>query len=139
MRFPKPEPLTTKREREIPYFFIGDDAFALNKNLMKVFSGIHQKGSRERIYNYRLSRARRLVENSFGINSSIFRVLRKPLLLELQKAQIITRAVVHLHNFLRRNTTSLNIYSPPGSMDSVVNGQIINGSWRNDYDNIEHL
>lgn len=134
LRFPKPGPLTN-REKEIPYFFIGDDAFALCENLMKVFSGIHPKGSRERIYNYRLSGARRVVENAFGISSSIFRVLRKPLLLEPQKAQIIIRAVVHLNNFLRRNSTSLNIYSPPGSMDSVVNIEIINGSWRNDYDN----
>lgn len=134
LRFPKPEPLNN-REKEIPYFFIGDDAFALSENLIKVFPGIHPKGSRERIFNYRLSRARRVVENAFGISSSIFRVLRKPLLLEPQKVQLIVKAIVHLHNFLRRNPTSLNMYSPPGSMDAIVNGEIINGSWRNeDYD-----
>lgn len=116
LHFPKPEPLSN-RERDIPYFFIGDEAFALSENLIKVFSGIHPKGSRDSIFNYRLSRARRVVENAFGISSSIFRVLRKPLLLEPQKVQLIVKAVIHLHNYLRRNPTSSNIYSPPGTQE----------------------
>lgn len=135
LRFPKPEPLPY-RQKEISFFFIGDDAFALNENLMKVFSGVYPKGSLQRIFNYRLSRARRVVENAFGISSSIFRVLRKPILLEPENTQVIVKTVAHLHNFLRRNTTSSNIYSPHGSMDYYVNGELVYGSWRNDdYEN----
>ncbi|KYN07641.1 Putative nuclease HARBI1, partial [Cyphomyrmex costatus] len=69
-----------ERVREIPYFFIGDEAFALNPYLMKVFPGIHSKNSKERIYNYRLCRTRRVVENAFGILTAKFRVLRKVIL-----------------------------------------------------------
>ncbi|XKL59922.1 hypothetical protein PGB90_000938 [Kerria lacca] len=78
--FPRPKPLCG-RHKEIPYFFIGDEAFTLTHKFMKVYSRTHLKGSLERIFNYRLCRARRVVENVFGISLSVFRVLRKPLLL----------------------------------------------------------
>lgn len=48
LRFPKQKPLSN-RQREISYFFIVDEAFALNINLMKVFSGIYPKGSPKNI------------------------------------------------------------------------------------------
>ncbi|KAH9632488.1 hypothetical protein HF086_017036 [Spodoptera exigua] len=63
-----------------------DKAFALNDYTLKPYGGTPERGSMERIFNYRLSRARRVVENAFGILSSVFRVLRKPLLLEPEKA-----------------------------------------------------
>lgn len=40
------------RTKEIPYVFLGDEAFALSENLMKPFSGVHNKRSGERIFNY---------------------------------------------------------------------------------------
>ena len=51
---------------DINYFMIGDDAFALKGWLLKGYPnrGLTQK---ERVFNYRLSRARRVVENAFGI------------------------------------------------------------------------
>ncbi|XP_046144675.1 protein ANTAGONIST OF LIKE HETEROCHROMATIN PROTEIN 1-like [Osmia bicornis bicornis] len=78
------------RTKEIPYVFLGDETFALSENLMKpFFSGAYNKKSAERIFNYRLSRARRVLENVFGISSAVFRVLRKPMLLEPKKVQLI--------------------------------------------------
>lgn len=126
--FPEAEPLNG-RQTDVPYFFIGDEAFALSENLMKPFPGVHSKGSLKRVYNYRLCRARRVVENVFGISSAVFRVLRKPLLLEPEKAELIVMTVVHLHNFLR-SCNSINMYTPPGTFDTEVDGHIIEGSWR---------
>lgn len=53
-------------------------SFPLSNYLMKPYSGIYDKSSPQRIFNYRL---RRVVENAFGIISSVFQVLRKPMLL----------------------------------------------------------
>ncbi|CAB4024435.1 Hypothetical predicted protein [Paramuricea clavata] len=49
------------------YHIIGDDAFPLQKDLMKPLP--YKSDDRaKRIYNYRLSRARRVVENAFVDN-----------------------------------------------------------------------
>lgn len=118
------------RENKIPFVFIGDEAFALSPNFMGPFSGTFHKGSPQRIFNYRLSRARRVVENVFGIMSAVFRLLRKPLLIEPEKAKYIVMTAVYLHNFLRRNNRYKNLYTPPGTLDSEINGEVIAGSWR---------
>jgi len=119
-----------QRSKEIPFVFVANEAFPLTETIMKPFSGTHSKESKERIFNYRLSRCRRVVENVFGICSSIFRILRKPLLLEPEKAEIVVMAVVYLHNFLRKSRFSRNTYSPPGCFDSEKEGQLIEGDWR---------
>ncbi|CAK1588656.1 unnamed protein product [Parnassius mnemosyne] len=73
------------KEEKTPYVFGADSAFVLTVDIMKPYPGNHNKGTKERVFNYRLSRARRMVENAFGILSSVFRVLRKPILLQLNK------------------------------------------------------
>jgi hypothetical protein len=78
-------PFKRERKKVFHTFFIGDEAFPLRENLMKVYPGQHPKGSKERIFNYSICRARRIVDNVFGLASSVFRVLRKPMLLESEK------------------------------------------------------
>jgi hypothetical protein len=119
-----------ERSKKIPYVFLGDEAFALSENIMKPFSSTHHKRSAERIFNYRLSRARRVVENVFGICSAVFRVLRKSMLLEPKKAELVVMTVICLHNFLRKSRTSRDIYTPRTRFDSEQNGVLIRGSWR---------
>lgn len=117
---------------QLPFFFLGDSAFSLSDCIMKPYSGIHPKGSPKRIFNYRLSRARRVVENAFGILSSVFRVLRKPILLQPDKVQLVVMATICLHNFLKRSKTSKNIYTPPTSFDVEVNRETQSADWRRD-------
>nr|CAI5843492.1 unnamed protein product [Callosobruchus analis] len=123
----------------LPYVIVADDAFSLSQYLMKPYPGTHKKGGKERHFNYRLSRARRVVENVFGIMSSIFRVLRNPMLLNPQKATNIVMACSLLHNFLRKSRTSSSRYTPPGTFDSDNDGRIIPGTWRQDIDNVSSL
>lgn len=120
-------------DKPMPFVFVGDEAFPLTNHIMKPFSGIHEKGTAERTFNYRLSRARRIVENVFGISSAVFRVLRKPMLLEPEKAQTIVMTVACLHNFLRESKSSRKTYTPQGTFDEEDNdGNLIPGSWRNE-------
>lgn len=56
----------------------------------------------QRIFNYRLSRARRIVENAFGILSSRFRILLNAINLALDKTSTILLACCYLHNFLKQ-------------------------------------
>ncbi|XP_065661292.1 uncharacterized protein LOC136084684 [Hydra vulgaris] len=60
------------------------------------------------IFNYRLSRARRVVENAFGIASSRFRVFHKPIIANVENVIAITKAVVALHNFLMTENVNNN-------------------------------
>lgn len=119
-------------DKILPYVFVGDAAFALSRHMMKPYPGIYEKGSAQRIFGYRLSRARRVVENVFGIMASVFRVFRKPMVLEPEKVSNVTLACVLLHNFMRRSLSSATFYTPPGTFDTEVDGEIIPGSWRND-------
>ena len=62
---------------------------------------------------FSLSRARRVVENAFGIMSSRFRVLRTPLLLNYTNSISVVKAVVTLHNYIITNCNSDNSYLDP--------------------------
>lgn len=110
------------RKISVPFVFVADDAFAISANVMN--PGRDLKRGAKRTFNYRLSRARRLSENVFGIMSAAFRVFRKPLLLEPEKAVKVTMACIYLHNFLRQSVNSRRVYTPQGTFDSEEGGQI---------------
>lgn len=101
------------RNKSTPFVFVAGDAFPFSCNIMKPYAGPQEKGSMKRIFNYRLSRARRVSENTFGIIASVFRILRKPILLEPKTAKKVILAIVYLHNFLRKSE-SKTIYNPNG-------------------------
>lgn len=54
----------------------------------------------KRIFNYRLSRARRVVENSFGIMTQKWRIFKVPINAYVTQVELIVKACVCLHNFL---------------------------------------
>lgn len=112
-------------------FFVADDAFPLTTQLMKPYSR-RQLTKEQRIFNYRLSRARRIVENAFGIMTSRFQIYMKPISLAPDKVEAIVKSTCALHNWLRTTTHS---YMPPGSVDEENVNNIINfksGTWRNE-------
>lgn len=117
------------RRTPVPFVFVADDAFPLQDHVMKPYPGTQEAGSTERIFNYRLSRARRIVENAFGILSAVFRVLRKPLLLEPEKSKLIVLTCVYLHNFLRKSEADMYASNMFDTETDDRNG-IIQGAWR---------
>jgi len=51
------------------------------------------------------------------------------MLLEPEKAQLVTMTVACLNNFLRINPDSAAIYIPPDTFDYEESGRVIEGSW----------
>ena len=96
---PPDEPLPHD-DRDIPYFVIGDAAFALRTTLMKPF-GAKPLTMEEMIFNYRLSRARRCVENAFGILANRFRCLLSAMAQVPSTVETIVLAYLCIHNLLR--------------------------------------
>ncbi|KAJ8882208.1 hypothetical protein PR048_018696 [Dryococelus australis] len=111
-------------------YFVTDSSFPLCVNIMKSYPSDHSSESFKIIFNYRLSTARRIVENTFSILSVVFRVLRKPMLLELPKAELIVMTIILLHNLLRNHSPTL--YMPHGSLDHEENCVLTEGSWRSE-------
>lgn len=87
----------------VPHYFIGDEAFPLGLNLMKPYADKLSTDG-EKVFNYRLSRARRVVECSFGMLANKFRILLTDMYLEPSKAISVVLAACSLHNFLQKVT-----------------------------------
>ena len=114
---------------KLPYVIVADDIFPLKPWLMKPYGGQNIPET-SRIYNYRLSRARRTIENAFGILSAKWRIFRRPIRASPSTVEGIIKATVCLHNYLRL-TDNAN-YTPQGFCDSLSwDGSIIEGDWRN--------
>ena len=89
----------------IPYFFVGDAAFPLKTYMLRPYPGRNLPESK-RIFNYRLSRARRTIENTFSIMATKFRIFRRPMIANPDKVTRITKAVCCLHNYLKVSEAS---------------------------------
>ncbi|KAF2889365.1 hypothetical protein ILUMI_16808, partial [Ignelater luminosus] len=95
LNLPKPQPLPGQNS-VVPYVIIGDDAFPLGKHLLKPYPQRSMSDS-SKIFNYRLSRARRMIESSFGILANRFRIFLAPINLPVENVEIITLACIALH------------------------------------------
>ena len=120
---PPPSPLP-HADRDTSYFLIGDDAFPLRSWMMKPYSRRHLDHD-ERIFNYRLSRARRVVENAFGILAMRFQILLGTMLHAPETVDSIVLACTSLHNLLRiRRRAELHQYvDGEGNTHNLVEGQ----------------
>lgn len=122
LNIPPSEKLSNS-ERQLPFVFIGDEAFALRPDFLKPFSQRDLTHDRK-IYNYRLSRARRIIENTFGILVARFRIFHGAMAVDLPRIEKIVMAACALHNFLRRKCSSTYITPECVDQEDCVNGGI---------------
>ena len=113
-------------DRDMPYFIVADDAFALRTWLMKPFSG-RNLNDQLWIFNYRLSRVRRVVGNAFGILANCFRCLLITMAQEPHNVTWVVLACVTLHNIIRTRYRG-NHQGLPGEEDN--NHRQVPGGWR---------
>ena len=107
----------------LPFVFLADEAFGLGPHLMRPFPQ-RTLTSERRVFNYRLARARRVVENAFGILSNRFRLFLTAIHLAEYKLNTIVFACCILHNFLRRHSQAYltNIGSEAGLPSDTLPG-----------------
>lgn len=129
MNLPEPEPITSNRQ-PLPYVLVGDEAFQLTNYLLRPFPGRETLKQDRVIFNYRLSRARRTIENTFGILVSRWRILKRPIICNMEKTMKIVQAVVCLHNWLRIQDIEEDQYVPISMVDQDGPNGFIPGSWR---------
>jgi len=139
----------------LPYYFVADDAFPLHKHILKPYAPRNkehlstEQGHFNQRYNsmklnanlkvikiltlkkrmpYRLSRARRIVENAFGIMCARWGCLKTEMVMIPDRVQKVVMACCALHNFLVKSCVS---YCPAGFSDKLnEDGTIEEGEWR---------
>lgn len=85
----------------VPHVIVGDEAFPLQRNIMRPYPGSQlDNDESKRIFNYRLSRARRISENAFGILTQKFRIFQRRIKMNPGKVDKIVLAACCLHNFM---------------------------------------
>jgi hypothetical protein len=61
LELPSDRPLSGSEGPNVLYFYVGDEGFALHRNILRPFGGSNSS-VKKRAYNYRLCRARSYVE-----------------------------------------------------------------------------
>ena len=128
--YPAPEKIPGCPLENMPFFLVGDEIFPLKDWLMRPFPG--KKGGLDEshhVFNYRLSRARRVIENTFGILVARWRIFRGFIRASPENIENYVLAALSLHNYLRQTDNAG--YCPTGFIDSENStGQIKEGEWR---------
>ena len=94
----------------LPYFLVGDEIFPLKTWLLRPYPGTDLSSEKKKIDNYRHSRARRVIENTFGILATRWRIFHKPIKATIENAENYTLACLALHNYLRQTDNAM--YTP---------------------------
>jgi len=106
----------------------GNDAFPLRNTLLKPYSKVNLT-MKQNIFNYSLTRARRVSENAFGILEQRFRIFGKPIELKVSTIDLMIRCACYLHNWLRMTSSN---YISVGCVDyeDIDTGTFREGHWR---------
>ena len=90
---------------KIPVLLVGDSAFRLSECVMKPYPFHANASEKQEIFNYNLSKSRRVVENTFGHLKSRFRLIK---FIEIDNVNNLIKCCCVLHNFLNNNNEIFN-------------------------------
>lgn len=121
----------------LPFSLVRDKGFPLKTYLMRPYAKRNLQSNEQKVFNYRLSRTRRVVDNAFGILVARWRILQKPIALKLNTVEKIMQAITCLHNYIISTNLQNNYYFHEEMIDrEAADGEIIPGSWRNEIEKI---
>lgn len=106
------------------FVILADAAFPLKPYLMKPYPFRGQTKDKI-IFNYRLSRGRKVVENAFGMLANRFRILLNTINLNANKATCITLACCSLHNFLLEESEDYNCSMQEPISPIPIDGMVV--------------
>ncbi|XP_018359886.1 PREDICTED: putative nuclease HARBI1 [Trachymyrmex cornetzi] len=86
-----PQPAAIADSPVLPFCLVRDKAFPMKPYLLRPYPG-RDLTPEQAVFNYRLSRARRSIENTFGILASQWRIYRKPIIASPTTASRIVQA-----------------------------------------------
>lgn len=120
----------------LPYTMVADEAFPLKPYIMRPFPGRNLDNGK-RIFNYRLCRARRTIENAFGILVNRWRLLKTTIIANVENVDTYINAIVCLHNYVKKESEAANeqIYIPAGFLDTEDH----QGNWRDDVEPLQSV
>ncbi|XP_015376293.1 PREDICTED: putative nuclease HARBI1 [Diuraphis noxia] len=84
----------------IPFSVVGDEAFGLGNHILRPYAKRNLNYTK-RIFNYRHTRARRVVECTFGILANKWRIFHRPIDVNIDFCVRIIKACCVLHNYVR--------------------------------------
>ncbi|XP_059472107.1 uncharacterized protein LOC132194686 [Neocloeon triangulifer] len=127
-----------KNDQNCNFFFVGDEAFGLRTDFLipygKGLLSVEDEllSYERRVFNYRLSRARRVIENTFGILAARWRIFHRTIEAHPENACLFVQACVCLHNFLMKTKERSGVRVPPGYFGDVYKrGELsVPGAWR---------
>ena len=95
--------------------------------LIKPYPG--KLDEKQSIFNYRQSRARRVIENAFGILRARWRIFSRPIKATVENVENYVWTTICLHNYLRlTDNATYTSYGFADNNDST--GNIKEGDWR---------
>ena len=123
---PRAEPLRNAEEYgPLPYVIVGDEGFPLKDDLLRPYSGKNLPEDK-RIFNYRLSRARRISENAFGLLTQRWRIYNRKLRLHPDNVTKVVKGTIVLHNFIQKDSVGQHGMDNSGMPQPVCEGSQVN-------------
>lgn len=101
LNIPPPQNSFTGLDEPMPFAIVADEGFGLSTNILRPYAG-KCLTVKKRVFNYRLCRARRNIECTFGILANKWRIFHRPMNVDISLCEDIIKVCCVLHNFVRQ-------------------------------------